>query len=274
MAAPYQTQDGKKLQILGNFSEKSKAILVFWPCVKSPATAPFYQIPADQIFSRSYGLVLYNPRGHSESEGIYHINRAAEDLIAYSQQFPDKPIIGIGHSAGASGLLRAASLGLKFKEIHCIAPIMDSRESLFYMYENNTINEFISLFMKPGNENTALKEMLASKDWLEEEYWTELELKSEFNFAHEGLNQIKFESVGKFLENIFHPGDQVYDDLKKNKKVSQIYLPASDNWFPIKKTQEAAKKSKVPLNIFKEATNHFFIEAWPLFWHKFMKNLI
>ncbi len=274
----FLAQDGTALDVRFINHDSKKGTIIFWPCTSGDAGSRLYQIPQDLLTEKGYSIVLYNPRGHGKSEGDNHLYQGAEDLMLWlgkmlPRQQRSLPIIGVGHSAGGAGILKAASLaGNSFSKLFVASPILSSRESLYYMYERGSIDVFLGMF-ESVTPNPSLTEMLRATDWLESERWVGQDLKSRFNYPLTGIRRISFNSVGQFLENIAQPGHDVYEALEQNKAITHIFLPSDDKWFPKTKTVETAEKLKVSVSQPISAKDHFFKHAWGEIWDYVLKRL-
>lgn len=271
--------DGTPLEIRFLNSLPTKGIIVFWPCTSGDAGSKLYQIPQAELINKGFGLVLYNPRGHGKSGGDNHLYQGAQDLLFWLEKtlgdnLRALPLYGVGHSAGGAGILRTASQAADtFNRVFVVSPIMSSRESLFYMYERGSINVFLEMFASRENEDPALIEVLKKTDWLDPKFWADQQLRKKFDHPLNGIRNIRFNSVGQFLENISQPGHDVYADLKKVGHRTQIFLPTEDLWFPKDKTLQAANTSGALVFQPDAAKDHFFKGAWADVWRSVVNML-
>lgn len=52
-----------------------------------------------------------------------------------------------------------------------IAPVLDSRESLLFMYPGKTIDEFVNILCAYVQDNTLARKVPADNKWFEADLW-------------------------------------------------------------------------------------------------------
>lgn len=129
------------------------------------------------------------------------------------------------------------------------------------------------MFASHENEDPVLIEVLKKTDWLDPKFWADQQLRKKFDHPLNGIRNIRFNSVGQFLENISQPGHDVYADLKKVGHHTQIFLPTEDLWFPKGKTLQAANTSGALVFQPDAAKDHFFKGAWADVWRSVVNML-
>lgn len=275
----FLAQDGTLLEVCFVNNSTTKGIVIFWPCTSGDASSKLYQIPQAELINKGYGWVLYNPRGHGKSGGDNHLYQGAQDLLFWLEKTLGNdlralPLYGVGHSAGGAGILKTASQAADaFDKVFVVSPIMSSRESLFYMYEQGSNNVFLEMFASRENADPALMEMLQKTEWLDPNFWAGQQLRKKFDHPLKGIRNIQFNSVGQFLENISQPGHDVYADLKRVGQYTQVFLPTEDIWFPKDKTLQAANASGAVVFQPNAAKDHFFKGAWTDVWRSVVNML-
>lgn len=255
----FQSSDGTDLEIVTYMPASPRAHFILWPCGGGNARA--YRVPRAELLEKSVALTLFNPRSHGSSQGMFSFERSYTDLFEFIEKEASQlPVIAVGHSMGAAGMLRAATDSDLFKEVYMAAPICDSRASLFHMYRQGTISEFTDLFLTGGPEDDNLREILADTRWLAADYWHKVRQRLDYRVD----TIIHLPSMAEFLENLFIPGHVVWPLLKEqaDKKTVRIYLPGHDNWFDHSLTRQEAQKAGVRVVGVPEATDHFMQGGW------------
>jgi len=127
----FLTKDDIRLEVLGAVPGNSLACMVVWPCMGG--AVQMYRVPVENFTDRGIACILYNPRGHGRSGGEMEIRSALSDLEEIIQtHIPSKtPLVIVGHSAGANACLQFAASYYPPEKFVLIAPVLDSRESLF-----------------------------------------------------------------------------------------------------------------------------------------------
>jgi len=244
--------DGVRLEITTHQAEAPKALIVLWPC--GGGNARLYRFSYRAVLEAGYSIVLYNPRGHGNSQGGIMLEQSIHDLKRVLDLYNSAglPIIAVGHSVGCCGLLRYETLFSGIKRFFLLSPVLDSSVSLLYMYGKGTIDQFIG-FLRPWTKHgDELNTILATRDWMDEPYWRK-------NSLSERLDRLsETRKIGQFLRNNFIPGVRVYEELESCASDCTIFLPSKDDWFPIAETVEHAGRYGARVIQLPEANDHFF----------------
>jgi pimeloyl-ACP methyl ester carboxylesterase len=263
MTTPLQTfltKAGVRLDVLGAVVENARACLVVWPCMGG--AVQMYRVPVEKFTARGCSCILYNPCGHGNSEGEMEIPAALGDLeeILRAYVHLETPIVMVGHSAGANACLQFGARHRQPERFVLVAPVLDSRESLFFMYQRQTIVEFIDILCAYADDDTVVRRVLAGEKWLDMDVWRS-------NSYRKMLDEVPSRThIGSFLENLFHPGHNSFAELERYAGRTRIFTAPKDTWYPAETTSSLARKFDIPIRAIKEARNHFFTGGWERAW--------
>ncbi len=266
----------KKLEILLSGSEDPERLLLIWPSTGGNARS--FRIKDSELSENKITLVRYNPKSHGDSEGIYNPSTAGDDIIFYleDRKLSHLPIIGIGHSGGGAGLIRLSSR-LNFTHLFLLSPILDSRLSLFYLYENDNIREFLDLLQTDPNagilesdeilrNNETIYHLLETSSWLN--------TKDLFGLKFPIHNsRVKFSDLSVFLKNLFLPGFEITKQHIRAEVQIRIFLPKEDHWFPKDRTIRFAEESGIRIVHVPTAPDHFFTSSWMTVWSQIRSEI-
>jgi pimeloyl-ACP methyl ester carboxylesterase len=273
----YRTNDGTQLEVVVHDADRPRGVLVFIPSSLGDASSTAYRTPLKELLSAHFSVVLFNPRGHGGSEGVLSPRQAAQDLVDWlREQSPGAsrlPVVGVGHSGGALCLLRTAIQHPVIKKLFLVAPILNTRESILYMYRTGNAEPFRQLMRNPEGDNKVLDQVLANPRWLNEEYWKENGLRQRLDYRAKGFKGITLESIGQLLENVFIPGHDVVSPLRHCGGMTEILLPMKDEWYPSAKTRRIAADIGIPVRTIEEASDHGLTNAWGAVWSHVMRAL-
>ena len=221
-----------------------------------------YRFPSEDFNARGYSVVLFNPRGHGDSGGQMSIQNAVKDLDYFlaHKGLAGTQLVGIGHSAGANALLQYTSFNANLTRFFLVAPVLDSRMSLEYLYEYGNIGEFNSILAMRAGTSDVIHEHLGDKRWMDRAYWEKNKLRQ---YMDEKSGKIL---IGTFLENLFIPGHNAYSFLKEKAAVTDVILAAEDHWYPLEETRRLAREYGFTLTEISQARDHFFTRAWTHVW--------
>ncbi|HOO34526.1 MAG TPA: alpha/beta fold hydrolase [Smithella sp.] len=263
----FMTKDGVRLDISGAVPENARTCLIVWPCMGG--AVQMYRVPVEKFTDQGCACILYNPRGHGRSEGELEIQTALNDLDEILQEnVPSAiPLVIVGHSAGANASLQFGVRCLPPKQFVLIAPVLDSRESLFYMYQRKTIDEFVSILCAYVQDDTLVRKVLVDDKWLDADLWKARHYTHLLDHVHARMR------IGTFLERLFIPGHNAFAQLERFSAQTRIFMAGEDTWYPAATTRRLADKYGIPVETLPEAQNHFFTGAWDSMWTKIL-NLI
>ena len=256
----FLTKDDIRLEVLGAVPGNSLACMVVWPCMGG--AVQMYRVPVENFTDRGIACILYNPRGHGRSGGEMEIRSALSDLEEIIQtHIPSKtPLVIVGHSAGANACLKFAASYSPPEKFVLIAPVLDSRESLFSMYARKTIAEFIDILCTYVQDDTIVRKVLADEQWLDAEIWKSHGYRQMLDSVPSRIH------LGTFLENLFLPGHNAFEELGRFAGRTRIFMAGEDTWYPAATTSGLAEKYGIPIQTLPEAQNHFFMGAWERVW--------
>ena len=255
----FKTPDNVNIELIVEKAEKPEGIFVVWPCTMGDVR--MYRMPTETFAEKGYTCILFNPRGHGGSGGQFCIHDAINDLELFISWFNKEkvPLISVGHSGGCGGLL---NVGTRLSTSHyfLVAPVLDSRKSLFHMYKNKSINEFNMMLAASALDQGFVLSTLETDAWLMPENW-------QTNNLREKLDAVSGDfKIGRFLDKLFIDGISGYKDLEIQSDISELLLPVADNWYPLSSTREFAGKHHIPINDTLGAHDHYFTRAWKNVW--------
>ncbi|MCC5815822.1 MAG: alpha/beta fold hydrolase [Leptospira sp.] len=244
-------------------SPEPKGILVFFPCMRGNFRR--YKLPRNILLNAGYHFACLNPRGHGHSEGLFEFDTALKDAVEYiqwlSDTYPGLQIHGLGHSGGGTVMAMLANKMDVLEQAYLCSPILDTRASLFSLYEENRIEEFISAVKDWNGENAILEEYLPNRKWLDMDFWASENLRERFNEYYKNLPSPQ-DKIGDFLENLFLPGLDIRDVFSQKPEKFHFFLPAEDVWFPKSITEDIALKNGISCSLIPSAKDHFFRDGW------------
>ncbi|MEE9910818.1 MAG: alpha/beta fold hydrolase [Deltaproteobacteria bacterium] len=248
--------------------QNPKACLIVWPCMGG--AVQMYRTPVENFTDRGVACILYNPRGHGRSEGEMEIHAMTRDLNEIIQTHVPRatPLVIVGHSAGANACLQ---FGARFRppdRFVLIAPVLDSRESLFSMYQRNTIAEFIDILCAYTQDDTLVRRVLADSQWLDADIWKSHGYRHLLDCVPARMH------IGAFLENLFLPGHNAFRELAGFAAHTRIFMAAQDTWYPAATVRVLAGKHGIPLETIPQAQNHFFTGGWERVWAEVLHSIL
>lgn len=258
--------DEVRLEIDAVLPFHPKCYLVVWPC--SMCSCRIYRLPADRFASSGIGVLQFNPRGHGKSEGNFSYEESFKDLkeICADLLMPDVPVVCLGHSGGTGALLKSGE-SIGFERYWLVSPVLDSRESIYYMYENSSINEFIEIITAFAADKEGVKEIIGKSDWLDPEFWSDRKLKDYLDSLSGGIG------IGSILEAFFIPGYNSFAEFGRASDRLEIIYPLNDNWYPEKTVMHLASMHNVPVVRDLGGKDHYFTGAWQNIWNYIEKRL-
>lgn len=261
----FLTGDGVRLEILGAVPENAGACLIVWPCMGG--AVQMYRVPVETFTSRGCACILYNPRGHGRSEGEMEIQAMSRDLDEIIRMYvPSKaPLVIVAHSAGANACLQFAARYRPPEQFILIAPVLDSRESLFSMYQRKTIAEFIDIVCTYAHNDSVVRRVLADEQWLNAGVWKSRGYRQMLDDVPARIH------LGTFLENLFLPGHNAFAELERFAGRTRIFMTDNDTWYPGATVRGLADKYGIPIETMAEAQNHFFMGAWERVWTEVLR---
>lgn len=260
------TREGADLDVILTKPDKSIGCLLVYPCIGGDTQN--YQVPIDTIVEKGFAVIEYHPPNHGRSTGQMAMETALHNLYHYmsSKRLSRLPIVALGHSAGCNALLQVNRSFLNITKYFFVQPVFDFRESMFYMYQKGTFNEFIFAISKWVNDVGVLQNLLSTIKWLNAEYWF-------LNDVCEQINKISNNfKLGSFLENFYIPGFNTYDLFRSLGGNATVILSTHDNWYPPDTTLRLCRETDTPYHIVDESPDHYFTNTWPHVWDIILKR--
>jgi hypothetical protein len=238
-----------------------RALLVLWPCGGGDAMQ--YALDEAALHAAGIGLLRFNPGGHGRSPGPFTFEGSIDGLARAVEAAPAVPRIGVGHSMGTYGLLRAQGrVGLQ--HLIGVSPIGASRRSLAYMYEIGRFGAFLRLFAADEARLAVLKDAIGTPEWLADDA-TFVERTQRLEFPCEGVFHVP--SVAAFMREVFLPGYTIWPWMGAMRGRMSVVLPTEDRWYPLPELRVQLAEREVPVTTFAPAGDHLFTGAWPLLTH-------
>ncbi len=263
----FTASDGIQIDIRENPAPVQKAILVLWPCMTG--NTDMYRLPVGDFNIAGISVVQFNPRGHAGSGGQFDLTRCIDDLNEYleSLHIKDIPLWFVGHSAGASAVLKYGTFyKLSYRYI-LVSPVLDSIESYKYLYMNQHQPEINTLISSLTSNKEFMHKLLENNEWMKHEVW-------EKKFCRIKINAISGNLlIGSLMEKLFIEGYNAFQDLKLHREKTTILLPVSDNWYPMTVTSELAAQNGINLETIIEAKDHYFTGAWKYVWQRILEYM-
>jgi len=263
----FKTSDGMSVEVFASFVANPRATIVVWPCMGGSVL--MYRCPVERFTSGGCSVILFNPRGHGASGGQFVPELAARDLHEFLSRYKTdlSPLYIIGHSAGANAALQFATGYERGDRFLLVSPVLDSIESLRYMYRIKTIAEFNMLIGAITRDRDFTLSVLENEEWMEPETWRKKDYLKRLNDISGDFH------VGSFLEILFIDGYNAFDDLILHGEKSTVLLPRQDNWYPFETVKALTDRGNVRLQILQEAGDHFFTGAWGAVWDWVLEDL-
>ncbi|SCY23030.1 alpha/beta hydrolase [Desulfoluna spongiiphila] len=246
---------------------RSKGCVVLWPCMGGDCR--MYAMPVESFTSAGWHVLFYNPRGHGGSTGYLSVATAGDDLKRLLDHFglSGLPLSALGHSGACAAWLKAAAAGLPVKDFYFAAPVINSRRSLFYMYEAGTIGEFVFVTSRLAADPVHFKRILADTDWLDPSYWHENNLEDVLNGTTGTF------PMGSFLRELFIPGVDAMPELVGRASDVTVFFPARDNWYPHRETLDGCPEHLTAVAV-EAARDHYFSCGWDSVWAETVSRLV
>jgi len=263
----FKTKDNTKLDIIVNTSNFEKKCILVWPWIGG--NTRLFMMPVKKFNDMGYSVIQYNPRTHGSSGGQMSMGVAIKDLYYFLQQYKllSIPLIGVGHSAGASALLQLNYEILNIEKLFLIEPGLDFRESINYMYKIGSQNEFINNISRFSNNPEELSGLLSDSQWFKLDYWYQNDLKIKINTICPHFK------VGDFLEDFYIPGYNTKADYIFHKDIIHTYISTQDTWYPIERLHDISRQNNISHSTIKKAKDHYFYFAWDHIWDSILKKL-
>jgi len=263
---PFISADGTSLEIDYYPAEHPVCCLAVIPCMGG--SFRMYRPPVERFTSSGISLLLYNPRGHGDSRGEYSMKGSVDDLDLFLSIHvgDDVPLFMMAHSGGSFTALSPGYARVPAGYL-LVAPVLDSKESLFYMYDRGTIGEFNGLIALRATDPGALLDILSEPDWLDMDYWQRNGLENRL----EGISRDS--SIPLFLREIFLPGLDAMANVDRYREKTGILLCRDDHWYPGEKVLEMCGQKGIPVRYIDDARDHFFSGGWPATWDYTLEHL-
>lgn len=256
----FKTSDGTEIEVFGSFVENPRVTVLVWPCMGGSVL--MYRCPVERFTSAGCSVILFNPRGHGASRGQFVPEVVIDDLIEYLAEYKkdSSPLYLLGHSGGANAALKFGTATSMIDRFLLVSPVLDSIESLRYMYRIGTIMEFNGIAAALTSDKKFTLSVLENEEWMEPEKWKKEEYQKRLNDISGDFR------VGSFLELLFIKGYNAFDDLVLHGNKSTVLLPRQDNWYPFETVKAVTDRGNIRLQVLEAAGDHFFTGAWGAVW--------
>ncbi|HNX25516.1 MAG TPA: alpha/beta hydrolase [Spirochaetota bacterium] len=263
----FTASDGVKIDIRESLVHGSRSILILWPCMTG--NTGMYRLPAAEFNNAGISVIQFNPRGHADSGGQFDLGTCINDLYEYlrSLDIGDVPLWLIGHSAGASAVLKFGTIHKPARKYILVSPVLDSIASYRYLYENENQSEANILISSNTSNKEFMLSLLKDSRWMNREVW-------EKNLYREKIDAISGEVlIGTLMEKLFIEGYNAFHDLKVHSADTSILFPLSDNWFPKTLTLNLAAQYGIKTETINESRDHYFTGAWKFVWRRVLEEM-
>jgi len=263
----FKTSDGTQIEIVENIVTGHRSLIVLWPCMTG--NTAMYRLPVKEFNNAGISVIQFNPRGHSRSGGQFDLSQCLADLSEYinSLNIGDTPLWLIGHSAGASAVLKYGTLYGTAARYILVSPVLDSIESYRYLYENGNHSEPNAIIASLTSDSGFMVSLLENSRWMNREEW-------EMNSYREKIDAISGEVlIGSFMQKLFIEGFNAFDDLKLHRMSTSMFLPLNDSWFPMAVTTGLASQNGIKTETITEASDHYFTGAWKYVWRRVLEMM-
>ncbi len=263
----FYTRDNIQLDVIIGKAKHEKKCLVVWPCVGG--NTRLYMIPVQKFMDMGYSVIQYNPRGHGNSGGQMSLRAGLDDFyyFLHKNEFLSTPIIGVGHSVGASALLQLNHEILKIEKLFLIEPSLDFRESILFKYKTGSQDEFIKGVSKYTNDPNEISRILNNDQWLDMDYWHQKELRKKINELCENSK------MGNLLEESYIPGVNSKPQYIFYKDIIHTFLATQDTWYPIEQIKNISQQNNISHSTIEKAKDHYFYFAWNHVWNSILEKV-
>jgi hypothetical protein len=256
-------------------NQAPRLVILIWPSTGGNARS--YRIKESELVSEKILLLRYNPTSHGNATGDYDPQTSIHHLLTYlkDNQLNEVPVIGIGHSGGGAALVMMDKQ-IRFVKRYLLSPILDSRLSLEFLYDEGNIHEFLELLVSDASEQLpeALRLERKQKVYhrLSQNAWLYSGEVADLAFPVSN-KRIHLNDLTQFLRNLFLPGFKITKQLLNISSPIEIFLPTEDKWFPRSKTFEFQKAHGIEVTEITSAKDHFFNTAWLSVWQKIKSEI-
>jgi pimeloyl-ACP methyl ester carboxylesterase len=228
-----------------------------------------YRMPASEFVNSGISVIQFNPRGHAGSEGQFDLELCIRDLHEYLQSLNagDIPVWFVGHSAGASAVLKYGTLYKSAGRYILVSPVLDSIESYRYLYEKGKQSEANILISSLTSDRELMLSILENSKWMKREVWDKNLYRDKIDAVSGTLH------IGTLMEKLFLEGYNAFHDLELHREETSMMLPLSDNWFPMTLTLSLASQFGIETETVNEAGDHYFTGAWKYAWRRILDKI-
>lgn len=258
----FTASDSTIIDIKADLVPHHRGVLVLWPCMTG--STAMYRLPVKEFNSAGISTVQFNPRGHGESGGQFDVELCVSDLHQYleTMKLHDTPVCMLGHSAGASCVLRYGTTYRPADRYILVSPVLDSIGSYRYLYDTGRQAEANLLISGLSADRDFMLHILENDEWMEPEVWQKQNYRENFDRI-----SVKI-LLGTLMQKLFIEGYNTFRDLELLTDKISIILPVEDHWYPMDLTNSLAHKSRIPVETITEAKDHYFTGAWKHVWSR------
>lgn len=256
----FTARDGTIIDIKADLVPRHRGVLVVWPCMTG--ITAMYRLPVKDFTGAGISVVQYNPRGHGRSEGQFDVELCVSDLHEYLETLKvhETPLCMLGHSAGASCVLRYGTTYMPAQKFILVSPVLDSIGSYRYLYDTGRQAEANVLISALSTDRDFMLPVLENDEWMNPGVWARENYREQFDKVSGRL------LVGSLMQKLFIEGYNTFRDLELLADKTSIILPVEDHWYPMDLTNSLAHKSRIPVETIHEAKDHYFTGAWKSVW--------
>lgn len=263
----FKAPDGTLIDIKADLVPRHRAVLVVWPCMTG--STAMYRLPAAEFTCEGISVIQFNPRGHGGSGGQFDVEQCVSDLHGYLDMLniQDTPVWMLGHSAGASCVLRYGTTFRPARRYILVSPVLDSIGSYRYLYDQGRQAEANVLISTFSSEKKYMLGILQESSWMNRDEWENNGYREKFDRTSGRI------LIGSLMQKLFIEGYNTFRDLELLAKETTIILPVEDHWFPMDLTYSLAEKSDIPVETISEAKDHYFTGAWKHVWRRVLEEM-
>lgn len=261
----FAASDDVQIDIRDSIVPEHRALLVLWPCMTG--NTDMYRLPVEQFNRKGISIAQFNPRGHAFSGGQFDLELCIADFDEYLQSLHmnNIPVWLLGHSAGASAVLKYGTFYKPQYRYVLVSPVLDSILSYRYLYSTDNQIEVNTIIADLCTDKEFILSIIENEKWMDRETW-------EKNCYRKRFDAISGKVLmGTLMEKLFIDGFNAYRDLELHRKCTILLLPENDKWFPMTVTMEIAEKNDIKSEIISESKDHYFTGAWKYVWKRILE---
>ncbi|NLV67154.1 MAG: alpha/beta hydrolase [Spirochaetes bacterium] len=264
----FTASDGTFIDIKSDLVPHHRGVLVVWPCMTG--STAMYRLPVKDFNREGISTVQYNPRGHGASGGQFDMEQCIIDLHRYLEplKLNDTTLFMLGHSAGASCVLRHGSTCGPAQKYILVSPVLDSAGSYRHLYDTGREDEANLLISAFSSEKDYMLGILRDSRWMNRDEWEGNGYREKFDKTSGKI------LIGTLMQKLFIEGYNTFRDLELLAEKTSIILPVEDHWYPMDLTNSLAHKFCIPVQTINQAKDHYFTGTWKHVWRRVLELII